>query len=71
MGYIAHNLKGHTVPGKWYRWALSRTGLALLYVGRRVLRHSGGLCSWCGRDPGWNSTVSALGLRCDKCSDKP
>lgn len=42
---------------------------------RRVLRMTGTRCTWCGADPGFQSSISRKGLRCNgygrDCEDLP
>lgn len=60
-----HYMKWETRPGRVARRTAMQIGLALLSAARRLLRWSGGRCSWCGANPGFQSTVSRKGLRCD------
>lgn len=70
-----HTLIWWTPAGKAARWFATWLGLLLLRGGRRLLRWSLGRCSWCGANPGFQSTVSRKGLRCDtltrKCTEEP
>ena len=65
-----HWVKWNSNPGRMARRMVMRAGLMFLRLGRRCLRWSGGRCSWCGRNPGFQSVVSRRGLRCDECNDK-
>lgn len=60
-----HHLKYDTAIGRIYRNSLMTLGLILLKAGRRCLKESLGRCSWCGLDPGFSSSVSRKGLRCN------
>jgi len=62
-----HNLKWHTKFGDIIRILVMKIGLTLLNCARFCLAWSGGRCSWCGKDSGFDSSVSSKGLRCHSC----
>lgn len=55
--------------GKNRKW-VAEVGLFTLRLGRRLLKWSGVYCSWCGGNPGFDSSYSRKGLRCTKHIDK-
>ena len=64
LGGLKHRIKWDTRVGRLYRKGLMKVGLFLLNRGRACLRVSLGRCSWCGKYPGFASSVSKRGLRC-------
>jgi hypothetical protein len=61
---MIHRWKWGTRSGRFVRESVMHIGLRFLKAGRRLLKWSGGRCSWCGANCGFNSTVSRKGLRC-------
>lgn len=51
--------------GKNRNW-VGEIGLFLFTAGRKLIKWSGKYCSYCGRDPGFDSSYSRKGLRCQK-----
>jgi hypothetical protein len=72
---IKHNIKHHSWAGKVSMKLCTWLGLKLLRNGRKLLKWSGGRCSWCGANCGFSSTISSKGMRCSSlerdCTDKP
>jgi hypothetical protein len=68
-----HSVKWNSGAGNLSRDLVTWVALRLLRASRMLLRWSLGRCSWCGGNPGFSSTVSHKGLRCDlpdrKCSN--
>lgn len=48
----------------WIRKHIASAAAAQIRLMRRLLRWTGSRCSWCGRDCGLNSSISAKGMRC-------
>lgn len=65
-----HNLKHDTRLGQAYQRAAGNVGAFLIRIGRRFLRNQSARCTWCGEKPGWRSTISAKGTRCNTCLDR-
>lgn len=57
-------IKWSTPVGSILRKVSMRVGLALLSAARKTLKFSGGRCTWCGRDCGFQSSISRKGMRC-------
>ncbi len=70
-----HRIKWDTKLGATSRKFATWIALTFIRLGRGLLKWSVGRCSWCGENPGFASTVSKKGLRCDsierKCVDMP
>ena len=60
-----HRVMWNTLTGRVSRYIITRIGLLFLRIARRMFRWSLGRCSWCGRNCGMSSTISAKGMRCD------
>jgi hypothetical protein len=67
---MQHTLRYWTKAGRLYAEAMGRLADTSLKLSRALLRRSDRRCTWCGAKPGFRSTVSARGIRCDPCSDK-
>lgn len=59
-----HRIKWDTKLGKVSRDTATWIGLKLMGISRRLFKWSAGRCSWCGGNPGFSSTMSHKGLRC-------
>ena len=72
---IKHNFLFETKLGRALRSLITWAGLKMLRGGRKLLKKTGQRCSWCGRNCGFDSTVSGKGVRCSgltrDCTDKP
>ena len=70
MNGLIHRLKWGTKAGDLARKAVTEIGYRLLKLGRRMLKWSAGRCSWCGAQPGFQSSMSRKGLRCMGHNDR-
>jgi len=59
-----HNIKWDTRIGDWTRKVVTWLGIKSMAFARRCFKWSLGRCSYCGKDPGFASSVSRKGLRC-------
>lgn len=70
-----HNLMWNTLAGKFARKSTVWLAVFLMRKSRKMLKWSLGRCSWCGAHCGFDSTVSAKGVRCDSvrrnCTEHP
>jgi hypothetical protein len=61
--------------GYFIKKRVALIAVAFIHGARRVLRWTGTRCSWCGADPGFQSSYSRKGLRCHtlerKCDEMP
>lgn len=62
-----HTLKHETQIGQTYQRLIGAIGVTLIRAGRRVLMRQGAHCTWCGGKPGFDSTISSRGTRCNSC----
>jgi len=57
------------------RKRIANVAAAIIRAMRRVLKMTGTRCTWCGADPGFQSSISRKGLRCNgygrDCEDFP
>lgn len=49
----------------WGRYVVKK----LFRVARWSTTKTSGYCTWCGSQPGFNSSISRKGLRCTKCQE--
>jgi hypothetical protein len=54
------SIKWHGIYGKYVVRKLFK-------LARKSTRYTFGYCSWCGRQPGFASSISRKGLRCTDC----
>lgn len=64
MNWNRHYIKHETRFGRAAMHCSGAIGRFLLRAARRCFKWGCGHCTWCGSRPGFDSTVSRKGLRC-------
>jgi hypothetical protein len=71
---INRGWKFNSILGKIILKSITLIGVMAMKFARKCFKFSLGRCSWCGRDCGFDSSISSKGMRCaslnHNCQDK-